>query len=151
MNKATTMLAKTKSAIGVELLGVQEMMRNGNYSQARRLGDASFGEFFRQLEYKTRWYGSRVVKADRFFPSTKRCSQCGVVKEEMPLSERIFNCCNCGFGAGRDYNAALNLQQVAVRYTETLNACLSQEVHAEMQVPGYDAGREMLAGGINVC
>ena len=60
---------------------------------------------------------------DRFFPSTKRCSRCGVVKDSMPLSERTFTCSVCGFVGDRDTNAAENLRQVAVSHTETENAC----------------------------
>jgi putative transposase len=76
------------------------------------------------LEYKTQWYGSRLITAPRFYPSTKRCSVCGQVKVEMPLSERVFGCEACGAEIDRDRNAALNLASlVAGSSPETQNAC----------------------------
>jgi putative transposase len=127
IHKATTMLARTKSVIGIETLSVKNMVKNHNLAGA--ISDAGLAEFHRQLEYKAKWYGSRVVKADRFYPSTKKCSRCGNVKEKMGLGERTYECDACGFVADRDLNAALNLKNVAVSSTETLNACQSGEVH----------------------
>jgi putative transposase len=77
-----------------------------------------------------------------FFPSTKRCSNCGAVKEEMPLSERVFKCEVCGFEVDRDLNSALNLEWVAASWAETLNACKRREAHAARQVPADEAGTE---------
>jgi putative transposase len=78
-----------------------------------------------------------------FFPSTKRCSNCGAVKDEMTLSERTYRCEVCGFEADRDLNAALNLEWVAASWAETLNACESGEVHAATrQVLPDEAGTE---------
>ena len=57
-----------------------------------RLADAGLGELFRQLDYKTGWYGARIVKADRWFPSSKLCSGCGVVKAKLHLAERTYQC-----------------------------------------------------------
>ncbi len=62
----------------------------------RSLADAGLGELFRQLDYETDWYGSRIVKADRWFPSSKLCSGCGVVKTKLPLAQRTYNCDSCG-------------------------------------------------------
>lgn len=101
------MLAKTYGSIGIEDLNVKGMTQNR--SLARSISDMGFGEFRRQLEYKTVWYGSRLVVHNRFFPSSKTCSNCGVVKESLPLSERVFEC-DCGLVLGRDVNAARNLQ-----------------------------------------
>jgi len=140
------MLARTKSVIGVESLNVAGLLKN--HCLARQLADAGIGEFFRQLRYKTKWYGSNVVEADPFFPSTKRCSNCGAAKDGMPLSERIYKCGSCGFEADRDLNAALNLASVAASWAETLNACESGEVHAARQVLPYEAGTERRLGGV---
>jgi putative transposase len=119
LHKATTRLAKNHGEIVLEDLNVQGMVRNRRL--ARAISDVGLGEFRRQLEYKCRWYGSRLTVAPRFYPSTKRCSSCGHVKDEMPLSERTYECESCGLVLDRDLNAALNL--VAVSSTETLNAC----------------------------
>ncbi|VUT25226.1 MAG: Putative transposase DNA-binding domain protein [Candidatus Methanolliviera sp. GoM_oil] len=88
------------------------MLKNKHLSKA--ISDVGMYEFRRQLEYKTKWYGSEIVYADRFFPSTKRCSRCGHINSEMKLSQRIFVCESCGFTADRDYNSSLNLQQTAI-------------------------------------
>jgi putative transposase len=109
INKATTMLARSKSTIVVEDLNVKGMM--ANHKLAKSIGDVSWSETIRQLEYKTTWYGSRLVKADRWYPSTKRCSRCGDVKEHMSLSERVYCCEACGLTTDRDLNAARNLEQ----------------------------------------
>src|SRR2546427_3320250 len=90
IQKFTTMLAKTKPVIGVEDLDVKNMM--GNQHVARAIADAAWGEISRQLRYKTRWYGSTLITADRWYPSTKRCSRCGHVKDSMPLEERTYRC-----------------------------------------------------------
>ena len=111
LHKTTTMLAKTKSAIVVEDLSVRNMMRNG--SLARSIGDQGWSEFRRQLVYKTEWYGSKLIVADRFCPSSKTCSRCGHVKAELTLAERTFTCSECGLEVDRDLNAALNLEALA--------------------------------------
>ncbi|OGS50652.1 MAG: hypothetical protein A3K65_08960 [Euryarchaeota archaeon RBG_16_68_12] len=109
LHKATTKLARTKSVIVVEDLGVRGMM--ANHRLAKSIADAGWGEFFRQLEYKTAWYGSRLVVADRFFPSTKMCSQCGNVKETISQIERMYSCERCGMVMDRDLNAAINISR----------------------------------------
>lgn len=108
-HKATTALVTTKSVIVVEGLQVRNMM--ANHRLAKAIGDAGWSEFVRQLEYKSAWYGSKVIVADRFFPSTKRCSRCGLVKHTLELSNRTFRCEQCGVVMDRDLNAALNLAQ----------------------------------------
>jgi putative transposase len=110
-HKLTTRLAKTYAVIGIEDLNVKGMVRNRRL--ARAISDMSFAEFRRQLEYKAKWYGSRVVLAGRFYPSSKTCSCCGVVKDTLALSQRTFSCDDCGFKASRDHNAALNLARMA--------------------------------------
>ena len=122
LHKLTTSLAKTKSVIVVEDLSVQSMVRNQHL--ARSIADMGWYEFRRMLEYKTLWYGSRLVVAPRFYPSTKTCSACGHVKDEMPLGERVFRCEACGLVLDRDLNAARNLASlVAGSSPETVNAC----------------------------
>lgn len=106
-NKLTTRLARTYGAIVVETLSVAGMMRNRRL--ARAVADAAPAGLRRQLTYKCVWYGSRLVEADRFWPSSKTCSHCGAVKEELPLWERTFRCNPCGLALDRDENAARNL------------------------------------------
>ena len=70
--------------------------------------DVGFGEFRRQLDYKTRWYGTQLVIIDRFYPSSKTCSSCGAVNTKLALQDRTYQC-PCGLTLDRDHNAALNL------------------------------------------
>ncbi len=122
LHKATTHLARTKPVIVVEDLNISGMIRNRHLSRA--ISDMGWGEFHRQISYKTAWYGSQLVVADRFFPSTKTCSKCGEMEKEVPLSKRTFGCGACGIEIDRDLNAAINLEHyVAVSSTETISAC----------------------------
>jgi len=68
-----------------------------------------FYEFRRQLKYKCEWSGIELVIADRFYPSSKKCSKCGAIKDNLKLSDRTYVCCKCGFNIDRDINAAINL------------------------------------------
>lgn len=111
LHKATTAIAKQAGIIVIEDLNVAGMLKNRRLSRA--LSDASLSEFHRQLEYKAEWYGATLVKADRFFPSSKRCSRCGHVKERLDLSERVYRCERCGLVMDRDLNAACNLKTLA--------------------------------------
>lgn len=110
LHQATTTLTKTKSAIVVENLNVSGMLKNHHIAQA--IADVGMYEFRRQLEYKGAWYGCEVLVADRFYPSSKRCSECGQVKTEMSLAEREYRCEFCGLVIDRDLNAAINLEQL---------------------------------------
>ena len=119
INKATTMIARNYSVVCVEDLNVAGMVKNHNL--ARSVSDAALGEFRRQLEYKTARTGAVLCVVDRWFPSSKTCSNCGVVKAKLSLSERTFNCDACGLSIDRDLNAAINIE-VAGSAPETLNA-----------------------------
>jgi len=119
IHKATTAIAKQAGIIVTEDLNVAGMLKNHRLS--RSLSDASLSEFHRQLEYKAKWHGATLVKADRFYPSSKRCSRCGYVKEKLRLSERVYRCERCGLVVGRDLNAAVNLKSLAV--SSTVTAC----------------------------
>ena len=119
INKATTMIAETYSVVCVEDLNVAGMVKN--HCLARSVSDASLSEFRRQLEYKTARSGAALRVVDRWFPSSKTCSNCGVVKAKLSLSERVFDCDACGLSIDRDLNAAVNIQ-VAGSAPETLNA-----------------------------
>ena len=119
IHKATAMIASKYSVVCVEDLHVAGMVKN--HSLARSLSDAALGEFRRQLEYKTARSGAVLRVVGRWFPSSKTCSNCGVVKAKLSLSERTFNCDACGLSLDRDLNAAINIC-VAGGAPETLNA-----------------------------
>jgi putative transposase len=108
IHKMTTAITKQASVIVVEDLNVSGMLKN--HRLARALSDASLAEIHRQLAYKSKWNGVEFIKADRFYPSTKRCSGCGAKKEILSLSERTYRCECCGLVIDRDLNAAINLK-----------------------------------------
>lgn len=109
LHKLTSLLAKNHGVIVIEDLNVSGMMKN--HKLAKAIADMGFYEFRRQLDYKTKLYGSKLVIADRWFPSSKTCSSCGHKKETLSLSERVFHCNHCNFETDRDLNAAINLSQ----------------------------------------
>lgn len=117
LQKLTTRLATGFSIIGIEDLNVKGMVKNRRL--ARSVSDAGFFDFRRQLDYKTAMTGAKVIIADRWFPSSKTCSQCGTI-HEMPLSKRTLSC-ECGNTMDRDLNAAINLRNYAV--SSTVSAC----------------------------
>lgn len=107
LHKSSTELATTHCVVRLEDLNVKGMMQNGKLSAA--IADQGFGEFRRQMVYKTNWYGGRVELVDRFYPSSKKCSNCGHVKPRLALSERVYHCESCNHVQDRDENAAMNL------------------------------------------
>ena len=125
LHQITSRLAKTKSVVVIENLNVAGMLRNHHLAQA--IGDVGFYEFRRRLTYKAAWYGCRVVVASRWEPSSKTCSGCGWVDEELALGDRTFHCRNpqgpCGVVLDRDLNAALNLAKLADSSPDNANAC----------------------------
>ena len=109
LHQTTTEIVKTKpSYIVLEDLNVKGMMKNKHLSKA--IQQQGFGEFRRQIEYKSAWNNVPVIIADRFFPSSKLCSCCGAVKKDLKLSGRVYRC-ECGNVIDRDYQAALNLKR----------------------------------------
>ena len=107
IHKLSTRLVHENQVIAVETLAVSNMKKNRKL--AKSIGDAGWAEFVRQLEYKARWYGREVVKIDRWYPSSKRCSDCGYTAEKMPLKVRQWTCPDCGSVHDRDVNAARNI------------------------------------------
>ena len=119
LHKLTTMLAQTYSDISIEDLNVAGMVKNHHLAKA--VSDASFFELRRMLEYKTAKTGAKLHVIDRWYPSSKTCSNCGSVKAKLSLNERTYKCEHCGLTIDRDLNAAINLM-VAGSAPETLNA-----------------------------
>ena len=117
LHKATTRLAKGWKRIAIEDLNVRGMAANRRL--ALSVMDGGFHEFRRQLAYKAAMYGSTVVLADRWYPSSKTCSCCGSVATELDLSQRIYRCASCGLEIDRDLNAAKNLQGLAASSAAT--------------------------------
>ncbi len=111
-HKASTAIAKRARFVGVEDLNVKGMMRNRH--MAKRIGDQAMSQFLSLLPYKMEGQGGAVIQADRWYPSSKICSQCGQKKRTLTLNERVYRCDMCGLEINRDLNAALNLRGVAL-------------------------------------
>jgi putative transposase len=112
LHQLSSQLARTKSVIVLEDLQLRGMQRNKQL--ALSISDAGLGELRRQLAYKSEWYGSTLVVADRLFPSSKLCSGCGTIKDTLGLSERVYDCHLCGLSLDRDENAAVNLRRLGL-------------------------------------
>ena len=112
IHKLTRKIADTYDAVGVEDLDMKAMSRCLNFGKS--VMDNSYGMFRDILTYKLEEQGKKLVKIDRFFPSSKRCCMCGKVKKELQLSERIYRC-DCGSVMDRDKNAAINIREEARR------------------------------------
>lgn len=110
LHKLTSYLTQNFDEIVIEDLNVKGM--SGNRHLARAILDMGFHELRRQLIYKSELRGCHVVAVDRWFPSSKSCSRCSVIKEELSLGERMFRCEACGFEIDRDLNAANNMARI---------------------------------------
>ena len=108
IHQATNTIVKTKPCrVVVEDLNVKGMMKNRHLSKA--IQEQCFNKFITILEYKCKWNGIELVKADRFYPSSKTCSCCGTIKKDLRLKDRTYVCSNCNLVIDRDKNASINL------------------------------------------
>ena len=107
LHKLTTRLVRENQTIVVEDLAIKNMVKN--HKLALAISDASWGELIRQLTYKCEWYGRELIKIDRWFPSSKRCGNCGQIVDKLPLNIREWECPKCGINHDRDLNAANNI------------------------------------------
>lgn len=121
LHKQSTNLAKTKSVIVLEDLDVKGMLSKNRLN--RSISDAGWSEFRRMLEYKTKWYGSKIVIVPQFYPSSKLCSACGYKLEKLSLNTRQWQCPSCQSVHNRDLNAANNLLRFYTGSSPEINAC----------------------------
>ena len=106
-HKLSTRIVHENQVICVESLAVKNMVKN--HCLAKAISDVGWGEFVRQLEYKSQWYGRTLVKIDRWYPSSKTCYDCKHVVEDLPLDVREWVCPKCGVWHDRDLNASRNI------------------------------------------
>jgi putative transposase len=107
LHKLSTRLINENQVIAVETLAVSNMQKN--HCLAKSIGDSGWSEFVRQLEYKAKWYGRTLIGIDRWYPSSKRCNDCGHIVGSMGLEIRDWTCPECGVSHDRDINAARNV------------------------------------------
>ncbi len=149
LHKVSAVITKQYDAIVVESLNIKGMIQNKKLS--KQIADVSWYEFVRQLEYKARWYGRKIIKADRFYPSSKRCSVCGYKNNQLTLSVRKWQCPVCGTKHDRDENASKNLYHIGLTHltggragTVQTQACALQgNLQAQ---PQWDCGAGSVGG-----
>jgi putative transposase len=120
LHQATTRLAKTHGVVVIEDLAVRQLCR-GIRSHRKSWADAAAGEFRRQLAYKAGWYGCELWVADRWYPSSKTCSICGLVNAGLSMADRTWTCRGCGTAHDRDQNAGTNLARLPASWAEALS------------------------------
>jgi putative transposase len=116
LHKLSTRLIRENQTICVETLAVKNMVKN--HTLAKAISDVGWSQFVSQLEYKAAWYGRHLVKIDRWFPSSKRCSNCGHLLDSLSLDVRQWTCPACGTVHDRDINAAQNVHAVGLTVFE---------------------------------
>jgi putative transposase len=114
------MIVDNYSVIGLEDLTISGMVKNRKLSKA--ISDVGWSQFISFLSYKAEWSGRTVQKIEKFFPSSKLCSCCGVIKKDLTRSDRSWTC-DCGVEISRDLNAAVNIKNEAVRLLAQGVAC----------------------------
>lgn len=119
LHQLSSSITRRFHTIGIEDLNVKGMLTNGRL--ARAIADMGWSELCRQLKYKSAWRGGQVVTADRWYPSSKTCSGCGLRLEALDLGTRLWICPGCGILHDRDINAAINLKNMAV--SSTVSVC----------------------------
>ncbi len=145
----------------VEDLAIKNMVKN--HKLALAISDASWGELIRQLAYKCEWYGRELIKIDRWFPSSKRCANCGHIVDKLPLNIREWECPKCGVNHDRDLNASKNILAAllavsvcgaTVRPKESKSpkagAKTPQGTEAETQLAMFGNPRPFYGGGVAV-
>ena len=112
LHKLSYEMAEAYDVVAVEDIDMKAMSQCMHFGKS--VMDNSYGKFRELLEYKLTWRGKKLVRVDRFFPSSKKCCKCGSVKKELKLSDRVY-LCRCGNRIDRDLNAAINIREEARR------------------------------------
>jgi len=118
LHKVSTEIIKNHDVICIESLCIKNMMKNHKLAQA--FSDVALGTFYGMLEYKAAWNDKTIIKIDRFFPSSKTCSCCGWIKQDLTLDIRYWTCESCGSIHNRDLNASMNIENEGLRILSVL-------------------------------
>lgn len=138
IHKLTSKIVNENQVIVIEDLNVSGMMKN--HKLAKSIQELGLHEIKRQLEYKSNWYGRELIFVDRWFPSSKKCSNCGEINKDLNLSDRIFKCKECDFEIDRDLNASLNIEAEGLRlYKEKIGQRLPELTLVDLPLMGLDS------------
>lgn len=113
LHKTSSKLIKNHDSLAIEDLSVSNMLKNHKLAQS--ISDVSWSTFVSMLEYKAEWYGVNLLKIGRFEPSSKTCSNCGIINKKLTLSDREWTCIKCNTHHDRDINAAINIKNFSLR------------------------------------
>ena len=145
LHRATTDLVRSAKVIAIEDLAVKAMARGmGRKGFRRSVANAAPGELRRQIDYKARWSGRTLSVVDRWYPSSKTCSECGAVNKALTLNQRRWTCPACGAEHDRDFNAAVNIEREGLRLLAVSNTPMSGEINARGDL-GAVAGARIIA------
>lgn len=130
LHKLSTKICSENQTIVLEDLKVQNMLKN--HKVAKSISDVGWGEFNRQIQYKSKFYDNTLIYADTFYPSSKTCSHCGSIHKKLKLSDRTFKCPICKEEIDRDYNAALNLYRLGYNQIYACGQITSGNILSEL-------------------
>ncbi len=119
LHKLSSRLINENQVICLESLKVKNMLKN--HKLAKSISDCSWSKFVELLKYKASWYGRELSQINTFFPSSKLCSECGNIKKDLTLKDRVYRCENCGLEIDRDYNAAINILREGLKILKEKN------------------------------
>jgi putative transposase len=134
--------------IVLEDLDVKGLLSKNKLS--RFISDAGWGEFRRMMEYKSKWYGSKLIIAPRYYPSSKQCSECNFVLDKLPIETREWQCPGCKCIHKRDLNAAKNLLKLYTGSSPEINACGDTSYGASQRLASYVSLKQEVMNGIFV-
>ena len=140
LHKLSSLIVRNFNYIGLESLNTQGMMKN--HKLAKSLSDVSFYEFNRQIEYKAKYQEKEIYRVDKFYPSSKICSSCGNIKDNLTLKDRVYICNECGLKIDRDYNASLNLLS---QLKQHIGLVQSEFTPADLTAMQYDLAINQIA------
>ncbi|MDI2029216.1 RNA-guided endonuclease TnpB family protein [Saccharopolyspora sp. TS4A08] len=147
LHKVTTRLVRENQAVVIEDLAVQNMIKNRRLAQA--ILDAGWSDLRSMLEYKCAWYGRELIVVDRWSPSSKTCSRCGIVVEKLPLHVREWRCRGCGARHDRDINAARNILAAGLAVSACGADVRPQQGSSPERAIGCEAGTARRESGGN--
>ena len=134
LHKISSQLLNEYDTVVIEDLAVSNMVKN--HKLAKAISDMGWRQLRTMFEYKSEWYGNNLIAIGRFEPSSKVCSCCGNIKQDLKLSDRTYVCDNCGYSEDRDINAAINIKNFGLRDTAlSVNVSGCTVRRAEVPIP----------------